>query len=493
MYKSERAFFFTFLILVMGLNPYTLLAQAVDENGLSSEVSRLSSDPVMKFGYLGVSVRSIKTGQAVVSENAVKNMSPASNLKLLTTAAALSILGENYTFQTLLEYDGEIKDSVLIGNIFITGSGDPTLGSDRYKGYPTWDELIIIWAKKIKEAGIKKINGSVVADATVFGLNVLPDHWPWGDIGNYYGAGVFGLNINENLYRLYFKGIQQGDSAVLVKTSPEFNYLKFVNDVRTGAPGSGDNAYIYAAPRTGFIYMNGTIPANTELFAVRGAIPDPPLLCASLLTNALVEKNTIVEMRPFVLLKKNKTDPLRKLIYISKSPPLKEIVKQTNVNSINLNAEALLKACGQKKYKDSGTEAGIKAVQDFWKQKGLETTGWFMYDGSGLSPNNGISASQLCKALYLISKDSVFPSFYSSFPIAGQTGTVYRIGKGTAADGNIRVKSGTLSKVICYSGYFKSQSGEMYSFSLLANNFNCSNSTIISRLEKIMIKMAEMR
>jgi D-alanyl-D-alanine carboxypeptidase/D-alanyl-D-alanine-endopeptidase (penicillin-binding protein 4) len=492
MYNYLRATHLFFLLYLMGSNAHTLLAQAVEESSLLSEVSRLSSDPVMKFGYLGVSVRSLKTGQAVVSENAVKNMSPASNLKLLTTAAALGILGENYTFQTLLEYEGEIKDSILFGNIFITGSGDPTLGSDRYKGYPAWEELISLWTKKIREGGIKKINGSIVADATIFDLNPIPDHWPWGDIGNYYGAGVFGLNINENLYRLYFKGTQPGDSARLVKTSPDINPVKFVNEVKTGAAGSGDNAYVYAAPRSGFIYMNGTIPANTEQFAVRGAIPDPPLLCASLLSNALIEKNIKVEMRPFVLLSKNNAVSSRKLLYTSKSAPLKEIIKQTNVNSINLNAEVLLKACGLKKYKDSGTESGVKAVQDFWKQKGLETTGWFMYDGSGLSPNNGISASQLCKALYLISKDSVFSSFYASFPIAGQTGTVYRIGKGTAADGNIRVKSGTLSKVICYSGYFKSRAGEMYSFSLLANNYNCSNSVIISRLEKIMIKMAEM-
>ncbi len=115
-----------------------------------------------------------------------------------------------------------------------------------------------------------------------------------------------------------------------------------------------------------------------------------------------------------------------------------------------------------------------------------------MYDGSGLSPNNGISASQISKALYLVSKDSIFASFYASIPVAGQTGTVYRLGKGSAAEGNMRVKSGTLSKVICYSGYVRSRSGELYSFSLMANNYNCTNAVIISRLEKILIRMAEM-
>ena len=470
----------------------TLYAQTGGESTLLQEINKLTNDPVMKYGQFGASVRSVKTGQTAVNENATKNMSPASNLKLLTTAAALGILGENYNFQTLLEYDGELADSVLTGNLYITGSGDPSLGSDRYKGYPVMDELVNLWVKKIREAGIKKINGSVMADASVYDLASVPDHWPWGDIGNYYGAGVYGLNINENLYRLYFKGTKEGDSAKLVKVNPQPGNVKFVNTVKTGPAGSGDQAYVYTAPRSGFVYMNGTIPANTDQFAVRGAIPDPPMLCASLLSDALSAKNIKVEKAPFVQTEKTATKTSRKVIHIYYSPALKEIVKQTNVNSINLNAEVLLKTCGIKKFGDQKIDAGIKAVQEYWKQKGLDITGWFMYDGSGLSPNNGISASQMSKALQLAAKDSVFTSFYTSFPVVGQTGTVYRLCKGTAADGNVRAKSGTLSKVICYSGYVKSKSGELYSFSLLTSNYNCSNSVIISKLEKIMIKMAEM-
>ncbi|HVD99347.1 MAG TPA: D-alanyl-D-alanine carboxypeptidase/D-alanyl-D-alanine-endopeptidase [Cytophagaceae bacterium] len=477
--------------LFLFLITQNLFAQTT-ENLLLKEINTLAADPVLKYGQLAVSLRSLKTGQSVVAENAVKNMAPASNLKLLTTAAALGILGENYTFQTLLEYDGELKDSILYGNLYITGSGDPSLGSDRYKGFPAWEELIGLWTKKIKEAGIKRVKGAVVADPTVFDQSPIPDPWPWGDIGNYYGAGVYGLNLNENLYRLYFKGTTEGDSAKLVRTSPTLTGVKFVNEVKTGPPASGDKAYVYAAPWASRVYMNGTIPANADQFAVRGSVPDPPLLCASLLSSALSAQNIAIEKSAYVLSQKKQTDLARKLIYLYNSPPLKEIVKQTNVNSINLNAEALLKTCGRKRFSDPKLDAGIKAIQEFWKQKGMDITGWFMYDGSGLSPNNGISASQMSKALYLISKDSVYNSFYASIPIAGQTGTVYRLGKGTAAEGNVRVKSGTLSKVICYSGYVKSKSGEMYSFSILSSGYNCTNSAIIGRLEKILVRMAEM-
>ncbi len=482
-----------FLVFTGCLVQFSTLAQSSTGSILSAEVYKLSNDPLMKYGQLGICVQSLETGKVILADNAVKSMAPASNLKLLTTAAALKILGEEYVFKTVLEYDGTLKDSILYGNIYIKGSGDPTLGSDRYRGYPMWEELMSLWAKKIKAYGIKKINGAVIADPTLFNLNALPDHWPWGDVGNYYGAGIFGLNINENLYRLYFKGSSAvGDSAVLVRTNPSLLDMEIINEVKTGAPGSGDNAYIYTAPRSNFTYVKGTIPANTEQFAVRGAIANPPLLCATLLNTALGRIGVVIEQQPRVLLKKRSEAFPQKVIYTHRSPSLKEIVKQTNVNSINLNAEVLLKVCGLKKYNDESTESGVKAIQECWRKIGLETTGWFMYDGSGLSPNNAISASQITKALCLISKDSIFSSFYASLPVMGQTGTVYRLGKGTLAEGNIRVKSGTLSKVICYSGYFKSRLGERYSFSLLANNYNCTNSVIIARLEKIMVKMAEM-
>ncbi len=344
-------------------------AQSTVDNALLKEINTLSADPVMKYGQLAVSVRALKTGLPVVSENAQKNMPPASNLKLLTTAAALKILGENYTFQTVLEYDGELKDSVLTGNIYITGSGDPTLGTDRYKGYPAWEELIALWVKKIKEAGIRKINGAVVADASVFDQSMIPDHWPWGDIGNYYGAGVFGLNINENLYRVYFKGTSEGDSARLVKVSPLLSTVQFINEVKTGASGSGDKAYLYSAPRSNVIYMKGTIPANTEQFAVRGAVPDPPLLCATLLYDALAAKKVNVTQQAYVLMKKNSAGLPRVPLHVYQSPSLKEIAKQTNVNSINLNAEVLLKTGGQKKIRESDHRRRSKGGAGFLEGK----------------------------------------------------------------------------------------------------------------------------
>jgi len=435
----------------------------------------------------------VETGAEIISENSTKSLIPASNLKLLTTGAALGILGETYQFETSVGYVGKILDSVLIGNILIKGSGDPSLGSDRYTGCPTIDDLMIRWASKIKTNGIKAIKGSIVVDASVFEMSTTPDFWPWGDLGNYYGAGTFGLNLNENLYRLYFTGGgNEGDSAKLVKTMPAMKELNFVNHVLSGKVGSGDNAYVFSSPRSSYVYMKGTIPAKTEQFVVKGAMPNPPKVCGDLLKEALMRKGVEVQNSTVVMWTQAASKIENVEIDRYYSPPLKEIVKQTNVFSINLNAEVLLRVCGLKLFQSSEIDQGIKAVQLYWKSKGVAVEGLFLYDGSGLSPNNGVPPSVMSRALCVIAKDSIFNSFYASMPIAGKTGTVYRLGKGTAAEGNMRVKSGTLRKVICYSGYFKSKSGKMYSFSLMSNNYTCSNNVIISKLEKIMIQLAEM-
>jgi D-alanyl-D-alanine carboxypeptidase/D-alanyl-D-alanine-endopeptidase (penicillin-binding protein 4) len=135
MFKEFVVIFAIFFLLLNTISSQPLTV----ENSVQTEVYKIANDKVMKNGRIGVCVKSLQTGKTILSENALKNMAPASNLKLMTTAAALGVLGETYTFKTYIEYDGEIKDSVLYGNLYIRGTGDPTLGSDRFKGF---------WSKK---------------------------------------------------------------------------------------------------------------------------------------------------------------------------------------------------------------------------------------------------------------------------------------------------------------------------------------------------------
>ena len=237
--------------------------------------------------------------------------------------------------------------------------------------------------------------------------------------------------------------------------------------------------------------MNGTIPLASEAFPVRGAIPDPPYFCAFTLKNELA-KNGIFSDSSAVAIYSFPNNLNRKNIYTYNSPKLKELINLTNVFSLNMYAESFLKMIGLKVSAEASTRAGLIVLQDYWKQKGIDMGGFFMYDGSGLSFNNSITPLQMSSILSVMAKDPSFAAFYNSLPVAGVSGTVYKLCKGTAAEKNARVKSGTLNKVTCYSGYVNSRSGELFAFSMMANNFEGSSSSVISKLEKIIVKIAEL-
>ncbi|HEX8546185.1 MAG TPA: D-alanyl-D-alanine carboxypeptidase/D-alanyl-D-alanine-endopeptidase, partial [Cytophagaceae bacterium] len=443
---------------------------------IKDEIELLSKSETIKYGYLGVCISKMNADNNIVEYNHSKTFVPASNLKLFTTATALDILGESFVFETTIEYEGEVKNGKLTGNLNIIGSGDPTLGSERFKDYPDYKALIKLFVAKIKAAGIAEIKGDIVSDASVYEYNSIPDFWVWGDMGNYYGAGAFGLNINENLYTIFFKpGEKEGAPATVANTEPKINLLDFKNEVLTGKENSGDNTVIYGGALENNRYMNGTIPKGSNLFPVKGSIPDPPAFIASLLYNELIGAGVKVSGGPKRAVDNSKVVG-RKIVYSHASPPLKAIIEKTNVYSINLYAESLLKQIAYKKTGKGTTKEGVKAVTEYLASKGISKEGLFIYDGSGLSPTNALTPLHQTQLLKAIRKENYFDAFYNSLSVAGVSGTLKKLCKGTAGENNIRGKSGSMEKVLCYTGYVKGKSGETYVFSIMANDFSGSTS-----------------
>jgi D-alanyl-D-alanine carboxypeptidase/D-alanyl-D-alanine-endopeptidase (penicillin-binding protein 4) len=466
---------------------------------LRQELRQMNVSPTLKHANWGFVAKSLKTGQVIAQINSEKTLTTASTMKVLTSGAALGLLGEDFTFTTTLEYDGKITaDSTLHGNLYIRGGGDPTLGSGRINGYDDTPQLMKQWTAAVKKAGIKKIDGYIVADASLFEDNIIPKGWQWSDIGNYYGAGVSGLNINENLYIIRFKPGKVGDPATILKTVPEIPGLEFANAVTTGKPGSGDNAYIYGTPYTYFRQVQGTVPAGVSEFEIKGSMPDAPLLCAQLLYNELVENKIDIQKNATTtnLLKRNGTSPISKRtqFYVHQSPPLKEIVYHLNVKSLNLYAESLLKILGAKFGGDGTTEAGLEVIQEFWAKKGLNTTnGFFMEDGSGLSSANSLTPQHLAEVCYIISKEDFAQAFQNSLPVAGISGTLAPLVKGTAAQGKVKAKSGTLTRVMCYTGYVTTSSGDQLCFAMMANRYDGDYYSMRKKFERLMVLMAELK
>ena len=471
-------------------NPYVDVQQAVDD---------ITNHSAMEHAQWGFVLRDVETGKILLSENPDETLLPASTMKTVTTGAALGILGEDYTFKTYLEHDGEIVDGVLKGNLYIRGGGDPSLGSDRFDSGLDLDGLLDVAVEILNKKGIVKVEGDVIGDASIFEDAMLPTTWVWSDIGNYYGSGASGLTVNENTYYLYFEPNKTvGDSAKLLRVEPEIPGIEFVNEMKTGARYSGDQGYIYGSPYTFLRYLRGTIPQGKAEFSIKGSIPDPALYAAQRLKGALVKNQIPVggdaETIRILSLEGTAPEAKRTKIYTYESPPLKDIIYWLNKKSVNLFAEHLVKIIGYKVYLDGSNASGTRAIREWWAKKGVDVDGLHMKDGSGLSRYNGVTPAQLTKMLVVDAKQATFTSFYNSLPIAGVStdpGTIRRLCKNTSAANNLRAKSGYISRVRCYTGYVDTKSGKRLCFAMMSNNYTCKNRAMRDMFEKLMVVMAE--
>lgn len=463
---------------------------------LLRQLDTFQASPAFRFGTVALSVRRVRDGQELINYNAGKSLPSASTLKLITTATALSVLGPAYVYTTTLEYDGTIKDSVLTGNLYIRGTGDPSLGSGRFPGYPGLPALLKNWSAAVRVAGIRRVQGTVVGDASLYDDLTTPDTWPFGDLGNYYGASLSALNVNENLYRVFFKpGQAVGAAATVLRFEPAVPYLNFRNTVTTDAANTGDQVSIYGAPFQTQQWLTGKVPLG-EPFPVKGSLPDPAYFAAYALQQQLLQENIAVASPPTSigggLVSATGLTDTRTLLASYTSPPLFDLVRETNFQSINLYAEALLRTTALRLDKTTrSTDASIDALTLFWKRKGVNLDGFRIRDGSGLSAMGALTAGNMTGILSTMGRDSAFGAFYATIPVVGQTGTVRSLARGTAAAGKIRAKSGSIEGVRAYAGYFTTTNGEPMSFCVLVNKFTPGqNRAITTGLEQIFVGLA---
>jgi D-alanyl-D-alanine carboxypeptidase/D-alanyl-D-alanine-endopeptidase (penicillin-binding protein 4) len=441
-------------------------------------------DSVFKHASISFTVRDAETRKIIFSHDPDRSLTPASTLKLLTTAACLGILGENFKFKTIFSYDGNLIKDTLNGNIVIQAGKDPTLGSEKF-GTQT-DEILKKVIEQLKHLNITCITGTVKITTPQKIANPIPPFWSWTDIGNYYGAGVWSINFSDNQYFIKFKiPPRQGEKTEIIEINPDFR-ITFENYVVAGQPGSKDNAYIFTSPFSTHAIITGTLPADKRTYTIKGSLPNPPLYFTEKLITKLKENGITVLNHNH-----NRVGNEVKNFYTHFSPPLAEIIRVTNQKSINLYAEALLLALDTAREYVS-FESAIKILLKYYKSLGLSVDGIAIYDGSGLSVANHVHSSFLSDVLAIITKQSYFNAFYHSLAVAGKVGTLEKIGKNTFAEGNLRGKSGNMKGVISYCGYVKNKNGRLQTFSLIINNFTVPNSVVLGKVEKILVSLTEL-
>lgn len=458
-------------------------------------VKWLLQAPYMRGASFSLVVKDVQEGRTVYSYDTDRLQSPASVLKTVATATALEILGEDYRYPTTLEYDGILESGTLEGNLYIKGSGDPSLGSSHFA--PGQNKFLSTWIAALQKAGIKHITGSVISDESIFDTEGVSIKWLREDMGNYYAPGSYGISIFDNMYKLSLQTGAAGTRPVLKGTEPDIPFIRFKNYLKA-APVSSDSAYIIGAPLDDVRYLYGVLPANREAYVLKGDIPDPALYLARYLTDQLQQKGIRVDGSPScyrIEVEENRWKKgERKEIVTTYSPTLREIASICNHVSHNLYADALVKTVGLQ-YKPRRNEMissfgrGVQVVKEYWEKKGLDVFPLRMNDGSGLAPADKVSAGFMGELLvYMATESAVSDAFIASLPQAGIEGSVRNFLKGSKLQGKAHLKSGGITGVRSYAGYI-TKDGKTYAVAVFSNNYSCPMSRMTRALEKLLLQL----
>lgn len=421
-------------------------------NPITKVLQEARANPVLTGTAIGFCLINSK-GEIVLDENAGTAFIPASSFKTLTTATALEILGPDFHFTTELKSTAPIQEGIIKGDLVIVGGGDPMLKLDDLKA----------WAADLKQRGLLRIAGGIRVDASFFSGSLYGDFWNWGDIGNGYGSGVAGLNLNHNRYIVMFQaGPEVGSPAQLLGINLEIPGAIWKNEVTTGPADSGDGVMIHGGENTPVIHLRGTVPLGAEQFQSRGAVPDPARFAAHHFRAALLAAGIQVgspgagnragpaKNSGGAAAAPASPPPASHSLLKHDSPPLLDIIKSIHKVSDNQETECVFRMLGLKAGKPSA-----EVIREHWKNRGLEFAGLRMEDGSGLSRADFIRPLDLARLQF--------------FAGTGPQGIVYKAS--LLSENGLTWKIGAMSGIRSYTGYAKTKSGAEYTYALMVNHY----------------------
>lgn len=466
------------------------LRARADDTGKGSDatlverIDTLLADKTLQTGFQGLVIQSLKDHTVLYERNADKVFLPASNNKLLTSGAALSLLGADYVYTTRVTGMPADKSGVVHGDLTLVGSGDPVLSAEHL------GEL----AHALKVAGVKRIEGAVLADDSIFDRQLLGDGWTWDDEPYYYSAQISGLNVNENLVRVQvLPGKKEGDPVRVVVT-PTDRYMTVQNTAKTAAAKTKSTLSVERTRGQNILVISGELAVDTASDTapkVPVTVEDPTQFALTVFEEALKKEGIHFGK------KRNAVKPAATgtvTLAQHASVPMRDILKLLNKPSDNMIAECLLKTVGAVK-KGQGTSGsggtGSQTARSFFASIGMDVSHLNQADGSGLSRFNFVSPHGLVQLLTYLHDQPNFPVFYDSLPIAGVDGSLRNRLKNTPATNNVHAKTGYINRASSLSGYVTTKDGEMLVFSMLMNNHLSTNALPVSIQDKIVLLLAD--
>ncbi|MFZ2286341.1 MAG: D-alanyl-D-alanine carboxypeptidase/D-alanyl-D-alanine-endopeptidase [Bacteroidales bacterium] len=422
------------------------------------------------------------TGEIIFGYDADRNLAPASVMKLYPTSVALLFLGPDYRYSTVVGLSGTFnrRRGVLDGDIIIRGTGDPSLGSEYFREH--YGNVISGWTKALVAIGLRRVRGRVAAAPSIYDFYPAPGGWTWDDLGQYYGAGVYDININDNEYRVFIRGFAEGEPALV--DSVEVYGRDIIMTSYLISSGTTDRGEVFNAPYSGTAWIAGSIPADSS-FALRASIPDPPLTTVRLLDASLRKAGIKIDGSPSPARAFPGDDSITTVIE-TLSPTLAEIVKVTNHESVNMYAEALRKHLGYEILGEGSFRAGSMVIRNFLDSIGCEPYEAVILDGSGLSRNNNISSLMTVRLLVHMNNSSVAGQFIASLPMGAVSGTMKNYFLDEMFTGRVVAKTGTITSAKSFAGYVTTSSGRRLAFTMFANGFTVPSGRITDNMEKIV-------
>ncbi len=468
MLKSMSLILITGFMILSGCSATNPLFHSKQEQSqVIDKIDSLFNDPLFEHAFWGVQIKSAHTGKIWYQKNENRMFMPASNNKIPTSSVALTRFGPDYRFTTTLSYNGEIRDSILNGDLIVFSNGDPTL-YERFN-FDSRD-VFFDWARILKSHGIRKITGRIIGDDDAFDDDRFGDGWSLNYLDIWYAAEVNALQFNENYVDLKFFPPLTPDGQLQIIPNVSSQYFSIDQDVAIGDTGR-TRISVTREFGSNVIEIRGYVKAGSSTFERSPTIYNPTKFYTAVLKEVLEENGITVEGNPVDC---DELDDMnwrqdQTLLIEHHSPPFRDILKGLMKRSQNMYAETMTRLLGYDEYGLGSFSNGKKVVEKQLEMWGIEPGTYVYADGSGLSRYNYWSPAQFVKILEAMYDSPYWPVWYEMQAVAGVDGTLKNRMKGTPAEKNVHAKTGTIANSRGLSGYVTTQDGELLIFSFLIN------------------------